>query len=170
MADILLDTNVFAEFLAQFFDPASADRGYGVFRPQGFMSSTVATVLNRLKADHLRFGDIRSGIVVVSAFGVIELSRKWRQIVGTKLTIIQLHSFILQPPEWVSIAPVDDTLIPFFMSLPTHIVTTQGHFKALEWTDAIHVATAVSRGEGIFIGATDGVIRSLALGGGRQCI
>ena len=176
MADIVLDANTIGDFLAQHFNPHTANRGCGSFRPEGMLTKPLADHLNRILVTFRRYemGDdiespYSSGLVVASAFAFVELCRNWQRMVGTRFSITQLQQFIMQPPEWFNIAPVDETLLPFYADIPTDVFVNGG-FKAIEWCDAIHAATAESRGTSCFLATTDERLRSLQQFRGRIII
>jgi predicted nucleic acid-binding protein len=60
-------------------------------------------------------------------------------------------------PDWLRIAPLDEEIVPYFLEVPTHVYLTGG-FKAVDWTDSVHIATALARGDGNRIATTDEVI------------
>jgi predicted nucleic acid-binding protein len=169
MSDLILDTNVLGEFFEQFFDSSKANRGFGEFVSGRFLSNAAASEINRVVRSFRRRGDITGGIIVISSFGFVELFRKWDQISGGLLDLQKLRGVLEQPPDWLSIAPLDETLIPSFFEVPTHVFLASG-FKAVDWTDAVHVATALSRGDGHRIATTDEVIWSLNMQSRVRCL
>jgi predicted nucleic acid-binding protein len=161
MSDIVLDTNVIGDFLAQYFAPAGANRGAGEFRPEGKLTRALIARLNRILDTFRRYdlgetlnSPYAGGLIVSSAFAFVELCRNWDRIVQKRFSIIQLEGFLLQPPDWFSIAPVDEVLLPFYANIPSHI-TLRGEIKPIEWCDAIHAATADSRGRSCLLATTD---------------
>jgi predicted nucleic acid-binding protein len=162
MADIILDTNVLAEFLEQFFDSSSGNRGFGNFIEGRFLSSGAAREINRITRSYGRYGDLAGGVVVISSFAFVELFRKWEAITNGRLPLVKVHSILEQPPTWLSLAPLDETYTPAFLDVPSHVYLSTG-FKGVEWTDAVHVATALARGDGHWIATTDEVIHHLNL-------
>lgn len=104
MNDIVLDTNVIGDFLAQFYSPAGANRGYGKFEPTGNLSQPLVVRLNRILDSFRRYemgesivSPYADGIVVASAFAFVELCRKWEGIVQKRFSLWQLHGFLKQP-------------------------------------------------------------------------
>jgi hypothetical protein len=161
MADLVLDTCVIGDFLSQYFSPASADRGRKYFSKEGLFSKPLADHVNRILDSYRRYSlgaEIESpfsgGIVVVSTFAFVELCRNWARIVNGRFSIDQLHAFLLQPPEWFNLAPVDETLLPYYADIPTHVYL-KGELVAIEWCDAIHAATADSRGTDTLLATED---------------
>jgi predicted nucleic acid-binding protein len=169
MPDIILDTNVLGEFLAQYFSSALANRGFGQFAGGKFLSDIAARQLNRIIAHYASEEEPLSELAVIPSFAFVELVRRWDEIVKARFTTEQLEAFLRQPPDWVSIATLDETLLPAFMQVPTHVFT-QGTFKAVEWTDAVHAATALARGDGHQLATADQVLRSLNMGSRLQCV
>jgi hypothetical protein len=151
MIDIILDSNCFAEFLAQYFNAGIANRGMGHFQSSAIFSTTLARRLNQIM---LAASDGISNLIIASTFSLIEIARKWDQIVQGRFTTQQLHVFTYQYPEWFSLAPVDEDLIPFFAEVPS-TVFLNSKSTTIEWTDAIHLATVISRGTNATLATTD---------------
>src|ERR1035441_3320733 len=161
MPDIVLDTNTIGDFLSQYFKQQVAGGRSAKFVDEGMLTRTLAERVNRILDTFRRYqmgeeleSPYSGGIVVASTFAFVELCRKWERIVKARFSLVQLHAFLEQPPEWFDIAPVDDTLLPFYANIPTH-VWLKGETKAIEWCDAIHAATADSRGRDCFLATTD---------------
>ncbi len=150
MADIILDSNVLSDLLAQFYDPLTANRGDGKFCPERTITKNLAYKLNQIMKRHSEVNDL----IVSSTFAFIEIARKWDNIVQNRFSVEQMYAFITQPPEWFDIAPVDEDLLPFYVDVPTSVFVGNRN-EHIEWTDAIHVATAYSRGETAFLATTD---------------
>src|SRR5437868_2004113 len=103
MPDLVLDTVTVGDFLAQYFNPQTADRGRGRFVPEGMFTKPLAEHVNRILISFRRYEmgtDIdtpyATGLVVISAFAFIELCRKWDRIVGARFSILQLQQLIIQ--------------------------------------------------------------------------
>jgi hypothetical protein len=169
MRDIVLDTNVLGDFISQYFDPSAGNRGAGQFSTGRFLSAEAAREINRIVGRYRAREDLSGGLVVISCFAFVELVRKWEQITQGRVQLHQLRAFLEQPPEWVNIAPLDETQIPAFLEVPTDVFLPQG-FKSVEWTDAVHVATAISRGDGNLIATTDVVMHHLKIPNRVRCI
>jgi predicted nucleic acid-binding protein len=169
MADLILDTNVLGEFFDQFFDGSGANRGNGEFTSGRYLSLAAAREINRITRSYFRNGDLFGGVVIISSFGLVELFRKWPQISAGKIELAKMQAFISQPPEWLGITPVDESLAPAFLDVPTHVYTIGG-FSSVDWTDAIHIATALARGDGHKIATTDEVMHNLNLPSRVACL
>lgn len=157
MIDIVLDSNYFAELLAQYFDSNSANRGSGQFHQSRVFSRDLARCLNRITAA-TTFGI--SNLVVASTLAPIEVARSWDDIVQGKFSAQQMHAFINQHPDWFSLAPVDEDLIPFLVDLPSWVMVDY-RLQPIEWTDAVHLATVVSRGPDATLATSDGRIKKV---------
>lgn len=140
--DVILDSDYLAEFLMQYFDADLANRGDGRFQANGFISHDLARRLNNIM---ILSRDGISNLVIASAFAFIEIARKWDSLAEGMFTVDQLHAFVYEPPPWFSIAPVDYDLLPSFIDVPTAIKVSST-LEAIEWTDAVHMATVISRG------------------------
>lgn len=161
--DIVLDSGHVVELLAQYYDENRADYGYGRFNPDGMFTSKVAQLLNRIVLTSRQEG---FKLVIASAFAIVEIARKWQEMVNGKFSHEQFYAFIHEPPTWFSLAPVDQQLAPYFMSVPNR----NSKMESIEWTDAIHMATVLSRGQNpssATLATTDGKLRQLLVDIGR---
>jgi hypothetical protein len=144
MADIVLDTDALADFLAQFF--STAERGFSAFKAGEWLSEAAARIINRVvRLSHPGYSPV--SFVVASTFAFLEIVRKWDQLLGERVRPYQMRAFLESPPAWFLIAAVDSTLVPFYCRLPSAVQMLDGSVKPIEWTDAIQVATALSRNE-----------------------
>jgi len=158
MVDIVLDSNVLADFLIQYFGPARY--GQANFIAQDSISKELSRRINQII--HWHRWEIEEenttqypGLIVVSTLAFVEIARQWEIIVDRRFTIEQFAGFIEQPPEWFVIEPIDEHLVEAFSYLPIEILTPSGKIKPIEWTDAVHIATALSRGEQCLLATTD---------------
>lgn len=140
--DVILDSDYLSEFLMQYFDSDLANRGNGRFQTNGLISHDLARKLNNIM---ILSRDGISSLVITSAFAFIEITRKWDSLGEGMFTVDQLHAFLYEPPPWFSIAPVDCDLLPSFIDVP-QVVEVNSKIEAIEWTDAVHMATVLSRG------------------------
>jgi hypothetical protein len=169
MADVVLDTNALGEFFEQYFDNTMANRGQGAFAKGDYISENAAREINRIIVSHRRNGDLAGGLIVISCFAFVELFRKWDQITNGKVDLGKLRGLMEQPPDWLNIASFDETLVPFFFAVPTHVYMKDG-FKSVEWADSVHVATALARGDGNSIATTDTVMQNMNLTSRVKCL
>ncbi len=154
MVDLVLDTGPLADILAQYF--SSEDYASPVFSPDEFISSAIAKQVNRIIRT-------RTSYVIASALAFVELARKWDDIVKGRFHAYQLAALLDTPPEWFVVQPVDETLIPFFRQVPSQVVMPDGRFKPIEWTDAVHIATALSREHGDLVTSDERIRQALKL-------
>ena len=144
MPDIVLDTDALADFLRQYF--GAADRGHSSFVEGAWLSKQAARIINRIIAICESNAPVSSH-VIASTFAFAEIVRKWQVLLGEHVQAYQLRAFLVEPPEWFLVAAVDTTLIPFYCQLPASVSMEDRSVKPIEWTDAIHTATAISRNE-----------------------
>ena len=152
-----------SDFLFQYFDPMTANRGFGSFCPKGLISNILANELNKI-LKYFEFGQTR--IVISSVLAFIEISRSWERLVQDRYSIDQFYAFICQIPEWFSIAPIDEDLIPYIVQVPSS-VQINDKIERIEWTDCIHVATTISRQGRSKLATTDRKIQHLKELNGR---
>jgi hypothetical protein len=144
MSDIVLDTDGLADFLCQYY--GTADHGRGEFDRGRWLSDAAARAINRIVRTYGAQGRL-SHFVIGSALAFAEVVRKWHTLTQGQLQPHQLRAFLDDPPEWFLVAAVDESLVPFFCRLPADIQTETGQVESIEWTDAVHAATAISRNE-----------------------
>lgn len=141
MGDLVLDTDALADFLAQFYGLTS--RGQGRFRGDQWLSDAAAREINRIR-DHAQTGRL-GDLLIASALAFVEVVRKWNSLARGRFQPWQLKAFLQSPPEWFSVAPLDEDLVDCFLDVPAYVLMPDGQQEAIEWTDAVHVATAFSR-------------------------
>ncbi len=137
VSDVVLDTGALADVLAQFFQ--SSDQPLPRFRQSQFISYEVARRLNHIVRSDGRF------VVVASALAFVEIAHQWEDIIAGRLSPVQLAAFLDDPPEWFIVAPVDQDLVPLFLDVAAAVTMPRGRVEPVEWTDAVHAATALSR-------------------------
>ncbi len=161
MIEVVLDTNILAEFLAQYYDIEKGNRGEGKFICQGRLSEELTRRINKIVRQYQSTRDPSySGLVISSTFAFIELGRKFDEISANRFDIIKVRDFLSNHPEWFSIAPVDLELMPFFIEIPK-FVDVNSHLVPMEWTDAVHAATTLSRGDHSYIATSDTKIKAI---------
>jgi len=164
MADIILDTNILADLLAQYYDSAFSKRG--LFDNYRTLNKDLVREINKIVAWHTEndWGDDLldpTGLVIASTFAFVEIARKFQEIAEDRFTLDQFAAFIDQPPEWFFISSVDAILLPYLTHLPAEVKLSNGGTKPMELADAIHLATAMSRDE-YLIAATDERMRQVS--------
>jgi predicted nucleic acid-binding protein len=142
MSDLILEANTLPDFLAQYF--GQADRGNRPFVAQGLLCADTARRINRICNDHE--GGYGRGVVVASVLAFVEMARKWDQMTRGAFAPYRVSAFLAQPPEWFDVAPMDDDLLEDFLDVPASVEMPNGETRPIEMYDAIHVATAFSRG------------------------
>ena len=154
MLDIVLDTNMLADILAQVYEAESRLRP--AFYEKDSISAELAQAANRIVrswGDPLI--DRYPGQLVASALAFVEISRQWKYIVKGRFSVEQMAAFVEQPPEWFVVEPVDEILVSTLCEVPAKVETSSGEVRSLEWTDAIHLATAFVRGDTAKLAVTD---------------
>lgn len=144
-----IDTCVLADVLKQY---------NGLYPYKPFTSSTFikAGMLPEINRAVESMGD--SGMVLTSAFAFIELLNKFNEIFnGSNIKPYTISNFIKQPPAWLTIEDVTEDITSYLCDVP--ISTPNG--KPISGDDAIHIATALSRGEILSFCTTDTRLREL---------
>ncbi|MCP4150077.1 MAG: PIN domain-containing protein [bacterium] len=164
-SDIVLDTVCFIVFLNQYFECKAKDRNENLlFYPEFSLESNVVHLINQILQRYLEGGG--GNRVVVSAFAFVEIARKFSKLSDKRFRIEQFKAFIEQHPPWFVIAPVEKRLYTELVNIPAEVKMPGGDFKTIEWADAIHLATAMSRNsdkgiERCKLATTDARLKSL---------
>jgi len=143
MIDLVLDVGSLADVLRQCF--RSDDYTRPTFCSSRFLSEETVRLLNRIVLADGRY------VVAASVVAFAELARKWDQIVAGDFAPYRLAAFLQAPPEWFSVEPLDETLLPAFGLVSSSVRMSDGTIEPIEWLDAIHYATACSRDQAILI-------------------
>ena len=165
MPDIILDTNLLADFLAQFF--GSARRGRDLFTTQGAISRELARKINYIVIWHNWNLESKESIaqhpgwIGAATFAFVEIAHKWTDIVRERFTVEQMAGFVEHPPAWFVIEPIDENLVDAFFDAPTDALTARGETRSPEWPDTIQVAVAFGRGDACLLAVTDQEVRRI---------
>ncbi len=149
MHDIVLDTHVLSDFLAQYFEQWKEKKHFNVslVEPTKFLRMPVVREMQKIIRMYDDQGVHR---IVASTVAFLEIARKFQEIAENRFQLEQFSGFIDQPPEWFVVAPVDDSLFLPLLQIPAYVTMPDGQSKAIEWIDAIHLATALSREKCLF--------------------
>lgn len=142
LRDVVLDTNVLSEFLAQFF--GIADRGRQPFQARNAFSEACVRRVNQIVQRYTET-EILEHVVAASSLAFVEVVRQWDELMAGRIEPHQLAAFLEQPPDWFSVEPVDADLVEVFCDVPPTVWTLENQEFPVEWPDAVHAATALSR-------------------------
>jgi hypothetical protein len=140
---------------------------YGKYTHKGSFSLELVRKLNNIIKWSAGEDVTYSGVVVCSTLAFVEIARKFDEISAKRFTMDQFASFIDQPPEWFIIAALDRNLFRDLSSLPGKVVLPNGKETPIEWADAIHMATALSRDEPWLLAVTDSKIQATVVFEGK---
>jgi len=158
MADIVMDTNILSDMIAQYYEEV---RDGGSFKIKGYLNANLVRELNKIVRWNTGiYEESYPGLVTASSLAFVEIARKFDEIARERFTFNQFAAFIDQPPEWFFISAVDKTLFLHLNELPGQIQFL-GKVLPIEWTDAIHMATATSRDEPWLLAITDPRMRAV---------
>jgi predicted nucleic acid-binding protein len=160
MQDIVLDTNILSEFLAQYFQHRQKKDHFTAYyiETTKLLNYRVVREIRKTINSYHNTGMYR---IAASTFAFLEISRKFEEISGNQYSIEQFSGFIDQPPEWFLVAPVDESLFLDLLRIPPYVTMPGGQLKNIEWADAIHLATALSR-ENCLLATTDSRLKQLS--------
>jgi len=159
MQDIVLDTNILSEFLVQYFLHRQRNGHFTADQVKitDFLNHRVVMGIRGIIKS---YDYMRSHLVVASTFAFLEIARKFESVSGNRYSIEQFSGFIDQPPEWFLVAPLDTSLFLDLLRIPPYVTTAGGKLKNIEWADAIHLATALSRDD-CLLATTDSRLKQL---------
>ena len=148
---LLVDTCVLSDMMRQ-YDPCLPNAGFveGVF-----LKKNMLRMINSVVQDM----DGTSGYIVVSAFAFLELINKFSDISKKTMSLNRIIATIQQPPSWMIIEETNLETAKEFCKVPNAIGTGE-HISA---DDAVHIATALQRGDDITLLTTDHVLKLLNL-------
>lgn len=157
MRDIVIDTQTFVDFLCQYYKNHIYSDGF--FQNGGFISGNLATALNRIVLRYRTEEDFSEGIVSTSILSFIEVARKFDDIASEKFNILQFRAFLENRPAWIFIIPLSDEVYNCLYRVPKTVICN-GVLKTIEWADAVHCASYLTRDNGLFA-TSDQSIRSV---------
>jgi len=140
MVDIILDTNYLAELITQYYQTNHLENDY--FRESSLFQDSLIRELNNIVRNYNN--GFLTGLIIASSYAFVEIARKFDGIVKDRFTIEKFAAFIEQPPSWFFISSVDYSLFQPLLDIPGYVVLN-GEIKPIEWADALHIATALSR-------------------------
>ncbi len=147
---VFVDTCVLAGILLQYNPVAPHDK----LVESPFLKQDMLKLLNKIIEDRLS----DSGYVIASIFAFVELINKMKSIFGEKLSLERINSVISQPPSWLIIEPMDVQTANFFCDVPDMV-----DGENVSSDDAVHVATAMQRGDKLTFLTTDHILKKLKL-------
>ena len=148
MADIVVDTHILVDIIAQFDPQKSLFRLYHneVLNPE---------LTQRL--NQLIFHDGEIGLIVASSFALMEIVNKFDEIASGKFKTERFYSFINQPPQWFLVEEISKNLAFELIKVSK---TTPNGFN-VENADALHVSTCYVRGNNTRLATNDETILDL---------
>lgn len=146
-----VDTCVLADILKQY----NALYPYQPYKCSNFIGPRMLSEINRA-VESMGY----SGMLLTSIFAFIELMNKFNEIFkDTNIRPFSLSTFIKQPPAWITIEDMTEETSLHLCEVP--VLTPGG--DPISGDDAIHIATALSRGEKLSFCTTDNRLQQLSL-------
>lgn len=151
--DVVLDTNLLSDLISSYY--RFDIRKSGEFQSHNNINEKFCGKLNLILNNYRNNLTLEDGVIVASSFAFIEIARQFERISNGEYTAIQFKAFIDSPPEWFIIAPINNDLFIYLNELPNSVEMPGGQILTIEWADAIHIATALSR-DNCNVATTDG--------------
>lgn len=154
MIYLLVDTCVLSDIMRQ-YNPCSP---YEELNEGRLLKKNMLRLINTVVCDEN--GD--NGYIVASTFAFLELINKFddifkKEIEKHEMCLERIIATIQQPPSWLIIEDVDMETAKHFCDVPNSVITGE-HISS---DDAVHVATALQRGDDIIILTVDHVLEQL---------
>lgn len=146
-----VDTCVISDMLKQY----NALHPYNAFSTSTYLKQHMLVEINRAVETK---GE--EGMIITSAFTFVELINKFFDIFNdSKVQVHSIRNFLKQPPSWITIEDINTATSLCLTDIPQK--TPSG--APISGDDAIHIATAISRGETISFCTTDSKLKQLNL-------
>lgn len=148
---IVVDTCVLSDIIKQ-YNPSLPDESY---TPSRFLSTQMLQLINPIVANA---GE--DGYIIASTFAFVELLNKYSEIFnGTTVTIARIKAFMLQPPSWFIVENMTSDTAKYFCDIPT----CTPKFEPISSDDAVHIATAMQRGDEVTFLTSDSRMTALSI-------
>ncbi len=99
-----------------------------------------------------------NGYIIASSFAFVELINRFDVVFEGTITIERLMSILVQPPSWLIIEDINEETAMNFCDVPNSV---EGENVSSD--DAVHVATAMQRGDNILFLTTDHILSKMKL-------
>jgi len=142
MADLVLDVGALRDLLVQYFQNQVPSNE---FVESEYLPRACISVLNRIT----RGGSHH--MVVASSVAFVELCFNWQDLIGDRIECHRLAAFLDEPPEWFTVEPLDEAMVEIIGEVSSRITIEEGRVEQIEWTDAVHAATALARDRAVLI-------------------
>lgn len=151
---LLVDTCVLADIMKQ-YNPAAP---HTLFSEGANLKKNMLKMVNTIVSDEN--GD--NGYIITSTFAYLELINKFNEIfkdVDNESMFRRVIATIQQPPSWLIIEDMDMETAKHFCEVPNSIKSGV-HISS---DDAVHIATALQRGDDIHLLTTDHVLKEVEI-------
>lgn len=151
---LLVDTCVLSDIMRQ-YNPSSP---HATLCMGNYLRKNMLRLVNSVIGDE----DEISGFIVTSTFAFLELINKFdeifkQEIANHSMTLDRLTATLQQPPSWLITEDVNEDTAKTFCEVPISISTGE----RISSDDAVHIATALQRGDDITFLTTDHILKQL---------
>jgi len=144
-----VDTCVLTDIISQ-YDPSNPHK---LLSERQNLKNEMLVVVNGIIGD-----DDKDGYIIASTFAFVELINKFDVIFSGVITIERLVSILVQPPSWLIIEDINIDTALNFCDVPNSV-----DGENISSDDAVHVATAMQRGDDILFLTTDHILSKMKL-------
>lgn len=148
---IVVDTCVLSDILKQ-YNPSLPDE---LYTSSKFLSNKMLQLINPIVAN-----EGEDGYIIASTFAFVELLNKYSEIFdGTTVSIARIKAFMLQPPSWFIIENMTSDTAKYICDIPAYTP----NFEPISSDDAVHLATALQRGDEVKFLTSDSRMTMLSI-------
>lgn len=153
---LLADTCVLSDIIRQ-YNPKLPFR---ILKEGDFLKKNMLRLVNDIIEDE----NSDKGYIVASTFAFLELINKFDQIFEKELgsgniSLERITAILQQPPSWLIIENVDFETAKNYCKVPNSVSSG----TRISSDDAVHIATALQRGDKIYLLTVDHVLRQLKI-------
>ena len=145
----LVDTCVLSDIISQ-YDPLFPHK---LLSEGKNLKKKMLGVVNEIIED-----EDDNGYIIASSFAFVELINRFDAVFEGTITIERLMSILVQPPSWLIIEDINEETAMNFCDVPNSV---EGENVSSD--DAVHVATAMQRGDNILFLTTDHILSKMKL-------
>jgi len=144
-----VDTCVLSDIIRQ-YNPSNP---HELLSEGQYLKKKMLGVVNDIIGD-----DDENGFIIASTFAFVELINKFDVVFSGTITIERLVSILVQPPSWLIIEDININTALNFCDVPSLV-----DGENISSDDAVHIATALQRGDNILFLTTDHILSKMKL-------
>lgn len=145
-----VDTCVLSDILRQ-YDPRNPHKSLVVGM---HLRKDMLKVVNRIVTDDEEL----SGFIVTSTFAFVELINKLDVVFSNSVKIERIMAVMKQPPSWLIVEEINNETAQKYCDVPNSV-----NGENVSSDDAVHIATAMQRGDDILFLTPDHILSKMVI-------